>query len=89
MRLLIHLEGGLVQEVFSEQPDVEVLVLDFDDGRCSEDYQRTLGGDALCDRIDATLDPETVRKEFTLSDARIILAALDEQDAKRAQGDTT
>lgn len=36
-RIFIHLEGGLIQDVCSDVPDLEVVILDFDIEGADED----------------------------------------------------
>jgi hypothetical protein len=33
-KIIIHIEGGCVQAVYSDNPDVEVVLMDWDDADC-------------------------------------------------------
>lgn len=62
-RLLITIEGGVIQDVSSSHPDVEVIVVDFDtDSNDPDEMQRSPidGSDCIITRITPTLNPKLI-----------------------------
>ena len=71
MRLVITLEGGIVQSIISDENGVEIVVVDYDTDDVPEDELVTIEGDqARCVR---GAPPEVnigwVNQAFTLADA--------------------
>lgn len=62
-RILITLEGGLIQDVSSSHPDIEVIVLDLDtDSNDPDEMQHSPidGSDCIITRITPTLNPKLI-----------------------------
>jgi hypothetical protein len=78
MRIVIHLDGGLVQSIFSEMSEpIEALIIDHDtDSGNEDDLAQTLEGSFFTRIETSEVDEGIVHDEFTLFDAGTILSAI-------------
>jgi hypothetical protein len=84
MRIVIHLDGGLVQAIFSEMSEpIEALIIDHDtDSANEDDLTQTLEGRFFTHIETSEVDEGIVHDEFTLFDADKILSAIPPENKK-------